>query len=232
MQCGSVFAQLRVWEDSKGNRFEGQYVGVLYDSVELENARGENRFIPLNELSDRDKIFLDKVYIPQIEIHFSKSTRNKVRTINALPDDHVVVVVGTVVFKELSKISCDSLQAEVCLIGKEVATDDYRLMNRIISPIKLTAENDYTYQFKIETESRDYREYNDQKRGTEYIGYVVAIRKQGEDRAIRFLSNIEWMQADQLKAIDQLRVSSFFDKDCQQISVPRPIYSTKRVGIQ
>lgn len=232
MQCGFASAGIRVWEDSKGNQIKGQYTGILYDSVEIEDLSGKSQFIPLKDLSRKDRSYVDKIYVPPIKISFIFSKEKKIRASNALPDDHIIIVKGSVDIKDESRTPCNTLSATVCLIGKEVATDDYRLMNKIVSPVTLTAENDYKCHLELDTESRHYIEYNYQKRGTEYIGYVVALQRLGETNVVKFSSNLKWMNEEKFSSLNHLQPGSFFDQECQQTPVPRPVYSTFRVGIQ
>lgn len=204
---------------------------VLLGKVMLENDSGEKYYIPVKDLSEHDKKHLSSIFVPKLNIRFSDSSRSKFRSKNALADDIIRIVDGTATVEAKDKIPSETLRMEVYMIGEEVATDDYKLLEKGAMPLKLNEENDFTCELKLETQSRKYMEYNYQLRGCLYLGSVVIILDRN-DQVVDFRSGIGWIKEEQLDPLRQLDVDDFFDSSLKPRPVPRPKFSTSRVGVQ
>lgn len=81
--CGAVSAgtgDVRMWRTRQGERIEGRFVRVLLGKVMLETADGKKQYIALKELSERDAKHLASVFVPEMSIRFSDSSRAKFRS--------------------------------------------------------------------------------------------------------------------------------------------------------
>ncbi|QHI68425.1 CYTH domain-containing protein [Tichowtungia aerotolerans] len=222
---------MRIWRTQSGERIEGRFVRVLLGKVQIETSAGEKEYIPLGELSEWDKKHLSSIFIPKVNIKFSDSSRAKFRSKNALADDIIRIVTGTVVVEAKDNIESDTLRMEVYLIGEEVADDGYRLLRKASKPLSFNEENDYTCQMSLETESRRYMEYNYQLRGCLYAGYVVIIFDR-QDHPVEFKTDLSWITEDRLDALRGFEEEDFFSDQLKSRPIPRPKYSNARVGVQ
>jgi hypothetical protein len=114
------------------------------------------------------------------------------------------------------------------MIGQEIATPDvYNLLKRSRENFTLMRDDDEQHVFRVSVEVRRYREYNDQTRGNEFSGYVIIVEDQS-DKTVLKQSNLNWMTDDNIESLRELHDHAFFDKDCQQVAVPRPEYYNTR----
>ena len=231
--CGALFADdARVWRNQQGERFEGRFVRVLLGKVQLETEAGEKLYIPLKELSKWDLKHLASIFVPKVNIRFSDKSRSKFRSKNALADDIIRIVTGTATVEAKDEIESSTLRMEAYMIGEEVATDDFKLLEKGAMPLKFSDENEYTCQLVLETESRNYMEYNRQLRGCLYIGYVVVVLDR-KGQVVDFRSDISWIQGGHLEKLRKLEKNDFFDSNLKSRSVPRPKNTElDRVGVQ
>jgi hypothetical protein len=231
--CGGLFAEdIRIWRNQQDERFEGRYVRILLGKVMLETGDGQKIYIPLKELSKWDHKYLSSIFIPRVNIQFSDSSRSKFRSKNALADDMIRIVTGTATVESKDQLESDTLNMEVYLIGAEVATDDFKMLEKGTMPLIFTEENEYTCRLVLEIQSRRYMEYNYQLRGCVYLGYVIVIRDH-RDQVVDFRSDINWIKEGQLDKLRQFEKSEFFNSELQARPVPRPKNTgMDRVGVQ
>lgn len=222
---------LRIWRTQSGQHVEGRFVRILLGKVQLETADGEKVYLPLEDLSKWDKKHLSTIFIPEVRIRFSDSSRSKFRSKNALADDIIRIVTGTVTVTAKEEVESDTLSLEMYLVGEEVATDDYKLMKKGAMPLKFTEENDYTCEMFLETESRKYMEYNYELRGCLYTGYALIILDR-KGRVIDLKSDLSWLTKDNLEKLRAFDEEDFFNDQLKKRPIPRPKYSKARVGVQ
>jgi hypothetical protein len=227
--CGPASAVMRVWPDAQGNLVEGEYVRVASNQVIVRDRAGKANYIPLKGLSAKDMEYLTSVYVPEVVINFSKRASDVGGKDLAQDDDKISIVTGTVEVKIKPKIPNDTLRAEAYLIGAEVVTPDYRIKSKVLQALKFTEENNFTAEFQLEMESREYMEYNLQMRGTVYAGYLVLVLNQ-KNEIISHKTDISWLKEEKIPLLRRFRVDAFFDDNCKPRSVPRPEYSSGRVG--
>lgn len=228
---GSASAEMRVWEDKAGNAVRGEFVRELFGSIELRQPDGSLHSIPVENLSAQDTDYLRTRIPPEIELEVRTQKRPKERNKNAsrarfeqFRDDIDVVTARVSVRKKSSAAFTGTLRAEVYLIGKEVATDDYRLSGKSTENIRFTEENRGVYTFETSADFRVYEEYNKLEiRGAEYTGYLVIILDSMGKR-LAFKTDLSWLTDDKIDAIRTFHVDSFFDKNGRKLSVPRPMY--------
>ena len=234
--CGSVFAEMRVWEDSSGKSVKAEFVRELFGSIELRRPDGSLHSIPLENLSAQDVKYLRTRIPPEIELDVRTKKLAKERNENAtrseyeqFADDIDVVTAKIEIRQKSSAVYNGTLRAEVYLIGQEVATDHFRLSGKGTSQVQLTEANEKKYTFETAADFRVYEEYNKlETRGAKYAGYlVVVIDPAGKKLATA--TDLSWLEGE--KKIDALRlfhIDSFFDENCRKRSVPRPRYFDAR----
>jgi hypothetical protein len=144
--------------------------------------------------------------------------------------DEIYVVTATVQIRQESSADFDGiLRAEVYLIGKEVATDVYRLSGKSISQVQFTEENNRKYTFETSADFRVYEEYNRlETRGAEYAGYLVVVLDP-TGNILDTRTDLSWVEGEE--KVDTLRefyIDTFFDESVRKRSVPRPQYYDAR----
>lgn len=229
--CGSVFAEMRIWEDTSGKQVKAEFVRELFGSVELRRPDRSLYSIPLENLSAQDTRYLRTRIPPEIKLDVRSKTQAKVRNKNTTRSeyeqfsDEINVVTVTIQIRQKSSAAFNGiLRAEAYLIGKEVATDHYRLSGKGISQVSLNEENRRTFTFETSADFRVYEEYNNiETRGAEYAGYlVVVIDPMGNKLAVQ--TDLSWLNDEKIDTLRKLHVDSFFDENGRKRSVPRPRY--------
>jgi len=237
--CGSVSAEMRIWEDTSGVQVKAEFERELFGSVELRRPDGSRHSIPLEKLSAQDIKYIRTRLPPKIKLDVRATNRSKVRNTHTLADpdwdsfdDEIDVVEIKTQIKKKSMAAFDGiLRAEVYLIGREVLTPEiYRLSGKgASSQVKFTEENKGTFTFLGSADFRVYQEYNQMEtRGAEYEGYLVIVTD-SMGKKMATATNLSWLEDE--KKMDELRnfyVGSFFNKDCRKQPVPRPAYFTSQ----
>jgi hypothetical protein len=236
--CGSVSAEMRVWEDTSGTSVQAEFVREMFGAVELRRPSGKLHSIALENLSAQDTDYLRTRIPPEIELSVRTEAQAKERNQNAtraeyeqFADDINVVTAEVQVKKKSSTAFNGILRAEVYLVGKEVATDHYRLSGKETFPVQFTEENQGKYTFQTSADFRVYEEYNNlETRGAEYAGFLVVVMDPLGNR-LATQTDLSWLKDENDEKIDALRkfyVDSFFDENCRKRSVPRPQYYDAR----
>lgn len=70
--CVSVQAEMRIWQDKKGNTIEAEFVTISAGKVVLRTSEGEQLKINPAGLSAADQAYLKRSIPPRIDISFSK----------------------------------------------------------------------------------------------------------------------------------------------------------------
>ncbi|MDD3276412.1 MAG: hypothetical protein PHP93_05115 [Kiritimatiellales bacterium] len=226
-----VFAGMRVWEDTSGRSFEGEYVRTIFGRVTLRAPDGKPFFVSVTDLSPSDLKYIQTIVPPTVQIKVRKKEVPKVRNqVFVAADDFINVVTLSVKVEKTSKSPYDAeLKAEFYLIGKEVATDDYRLFDKGTSPVAFTEENTGTFEFSASADVQRYADWNTgEERGATYAGYLVVVLDPQGHR-IGAKTDLSWLDDEKkIDALRALRVGNFFDENCRKRSVPRPHYTQDR----
>jgi hypothetical protein len=233
MFCGgTAYAEMRIWEDTSGKQVKAEFDRELFGAVELRRPDGSLYSIPLENLSAQDLNYLRTRIPPEIELNIRTQKKGKVRNEDfARTGDTINVITATVEIRQKSSAVFNGiLRMEVYLIGREVATADYRLSGKETFQVQFTEENKRRQTVQTSADFRVYEEYNNlQTRGAEYAGYlVVVIDPQGDKLAIK--TDLSWLrEEDRVDELRKFHVDSFFDQNVRKRSVPRPKYYEGRI---
>ena len=235
--CGSALAEVRMWKDRAGNEYEAEFVREMFDKITVREVNGKEHRVGVEELSDHDQKYIRVMVPPVMEIKFHRNFSIKPKPVELSDDDNdtVTILRGDVMIKKVSERPFTSgLRAELFLIAKEVDGGNYVLIDRTESNFLLV--QDHPHQFKTKgAEIRIYSEYNRQRRGEEYLGYLVAI-SDARGNIVQVKTNIDWLtdKVENLRELNSRGAASMysrhFDKETvQKAEVPRPNYYPSRI---
>lgn len=230
----SLFAEVRTWTEKSGKTYEAEFVRELFDKLTLKMTDGREVRVAVDDLSEHDQKYLRVMVPPVMDVEFSKFTTIKSKQYDDQydQDQDVTTILSTKVSitKGSKREFTSRLTAELFLIGQEVRQREYYiLLSKTDSSFLLMEQNDYTHEFKTDPiELQVYTEIDRQRRGPEYIGYVLAI-SDARGNLVQVDTDIEWLK----NKVDQLRTlyikgsasvySRYFDKDnVQKMRVPHP----------
>lgn len=237
--CGSAFAEFRTWQDIKGNKYDAEFVHELFDKVTLRDAKGKEYRIAVEDLSDHDQKYLRVMVPPELEIKFSKKTDLKPKPWELYNSDNdtTYIIRPEVEIHKLSRRPFTSgLRAELFIVAKELDGENYILLSKTDASFLLGDQNDNTYIMKADpVEVMVFTEYNQQRRGWEYSGHLVAV-SDSRGNVVQTDTDIDWLTADKVENLRELYLrgkasihSRHFDKETvQKAPVPRPDYYTAR----
>jgi hypothetical protein len=177
--CSVSFAEMRIWEDKNGNRYEAEFVHEMFGKMTLRCKDGTEVRIPVEDFSEHDQKYLRVKVPPQVTIDFSKTDWIKPKPPEMWPTEDVQTMVkGTVtVHKESKRIFTSHLNAELFMIAEEVDGDNFILLSKTDSSFLLGDHNDDTHVFSSEPNyTRRYDEMGPSGwRGEVYAGYLVVV---------------------------------------------------------
>jgi hypothetical protein len=229
--CAVFSAEVRIWEDRDGNQYEAEFVRELFDILVLRDLNGKEHQLAVEDLSEHDQKYIRVMVPPVMEIDFSKKTRFKPKPIELSDsdDDITILLTGTVcVYKKSKRPFTSRLKAEVYFIAEEVDGDNFILLERAGSDFLFTDQD--TYEFTTdEIEFASFRAITGQRRGEEYLGYLVAVLD-ARDNILLVKTDIPWLE-DKAGKLRELylrgaasRFVRNFDKNVEKTEVPRPHY--------
>ena len=231
----SAFAEVRVWEDKSGHKYEAEFVRELFDKITLLDTKGKEHRLAVDDLSENDQKYIRVMVPPQLQVDCKASTGSFPVPWDLWHEDNATMasITGEVTVQKISKRPFTSgLKAEVYLIAREVDGKNYILLSKAESSFLLSEQKEYKHVFKSEpVVTRAYTEYNGiQRRGEEYLGHLVVVLD-ARGNTVDVKSDIgEWIMApDVVVALRDLAVrgaasirSRHFDKTGHKVEVPRP----------
>ncbi|RKX40518.1 MAG: hypothetical protein DRP64_12525, partial [Verrucomicrobia bacterium] len=218
-EAEAIDDKMRNWTSGAGKIVKAEFVTVIGDKAVLKDARGKQWKIPLAQLSDEDRLFIELARPPTFNIDFFK--KSATRSIDAGPfasDLRWVPRIYDYIFGvRLKQMSAgkynQELKVEYFAIGEEINGDNYILLDRQESAFTLTKENGYTHEFsggKVMLEVRDWTFFADLYKGEKYGGYLVLVTDQ-RGEIIDVGSSHKWLPgiADKLR---NFPLGKHFDK--------------------
>lgn len=228
-------AEMRIWEDKDGNRYEAEFVRELFGKMTLRCKDGREVRIPIKEFAETDQQYLRVMVPPQVIVDFSKSTWIKPKPPELWPTADVQrMVKGTVtITKESKRIFTSRLTAELFMIAKEVDGDNFILLSKTDSSFLLGDHNNNTYKFSSEPDfTRRYDEFGPTVwRGELYEGYLIVVSdKDGNTLVTKDDMKGNWIDTpDVIENLRELALrgvasvySRHFDKTGRKSELPRP----------
>lgn len=234
IMSASYAAEVRVWQDAKGREYEAEFVRELFDKVTLRLQNGKEVRLAVEELSEHDQKYLRVMVPPEMTVEISTSSEPRSKQYDDQYDMDNDITSYLTVTADISKQSkrpfTSRLTAELFLIGREVQDRNYYiLLSKTDSSFLLGDHNGNHHVFKTDPVTLQvYTEYDRQRRGPEYAGYVLAISDVNGD-TVQVITDIEWLQ-DKVTPLRDLyergkasRYSRYFDKETvTKQPVPRP----------
>jgi len=232
----SVEKEMRTWGDKK--TLEAEFVTVFGDKAVLTDSRGRLRKIPLAQLSDEDRMYVELARPPKFNIDLSKKTNKRIFPANLLyPSPIWVPTQFNYVFStRLKQISAGEynheLKVEFFAIGEEVEADNYILLDRQESRFTPTRENGRSHEFSgITVPLRIYggftigaggplSTHDIERRGQKYGGYLVVVTDE-RGMIVDYGASHKWLLGI-LNNLRRLPPGKHFDKTGIRVEPPRP----------
>ncbi len=226
----SVEKEMRTWGGEDGKTLEAKFVTVIGDRAVLTDSHGRQRKIPLTQLSDEDRLYIELVQPPKFNIDFSKKSNQRFfQESTILPGAHWLPRHSDYVFSaRLKQTSAGQynheLKVEFFAIGEEIEADNYILFDRQESRFTPTKENGRSHTFSGKTIPLRESVIFTERRGQKYGGYLVVVTDE-RGMIVDYGASHKWLM-DIVNNLRQLPVGKHFDKTGARVEPPRP----KKIG--
>jgi hypothetical protein len=81
--CSIANAKMRTWVLEKGDSFSAEYIAVFGGKAVLKLKSGKKVRIPMDELSQQDRSFIELKNPPKLKINFTKTTKQRKTPVQA-----------------------------------------------------------------------------------------------------------------------------------------------------
>ena len=219
----------RTWTALDGRTMEAKFTTIFAGKAVLENQKGRQLKIPLEELTPEDRLYLDLAKPPEFNINFSKKSSFIPQPELSPYGQAYLLRMSDYVFEaQLKQGSTGNypheLLVEYFAIGEEVDGNNYVLVDRQQSTFLPSRENGKSHSFHsvkpIRLQSLSMGG-SMPMRGTKYGGYLITITDQNE-KIIQYKTPYgDWM-FENLENLKKIPVGKHFNKHCVRVGPPRP----------
>ena len=210
---------LRIWTTVSGKTAEAEYVATIGGKVTLKTAKGKQLKIPMNELSDADREFIELSNPPTFKIDFTKKSSQRYLENspfmiwdNPPPPPRVFDWTFGVKLKQMGTgVYNHELNVEMFAIGQQYLDNEkFVLLDRQTTSFTPTRENKMSHQFRSENsvELKNY-ELKEMTRGYKIKGHLILVTD-SLGKIIQHDASNEWFYEKREK-LQKLQAGSFFD---------------------
>ena len=220
----SVEDELRTWTGVDGKVLEAGLVTVIGNKVVLKDSRGKQRKIPLAQLSEEDRVFIELARPPKFNIDFSKKSKQRFFKESPILPGFLPEHLDYVFSARLKQISAGAynheLKVEFFAIGQEIEGDNYILLDRQTSSFIPTRENGQSHTFRGDVVPLRQNIIFIEPRGQKYGGYLVVVTD-SRGKIIDHGTSSKWLLGI-LENLRELPLGKHFDKTGVRVEPPRP----------
>lgn len=167
---GVAWAEMRVWEDKKGNILEAEYKCEVLGKVVLCDPKGKDHTLSISSLSQKDQLYLQAKIPPKIEVKFKKIQDRKKKYYASA----TVVMYGEITLTKKSRMPYNGdLKATLFMIGEDSREDEYVMLDR--SDFEFSFKEKKTHSFTGERFKMHQYNYYTTNDGIEYRGYLIMV---------------------------------------------------------
>jgi len=193
LSCSLVQAKTRTWTTTDGKGFDAEYLSIFGDKVVLKLKTGKKVRIPMDKLSPSDKVFVERLNPPRLDINFTHTKKQRKTPLQAEsaekhhPSPKMKFVTFHVSVKKKSSASYSlPLTVEYFAFADEINGDKKILVAHETKAFSFKGKNrEYTFQGKT-VEFMRYivvigtweKGIHLPPRGERYGGFVVIVRDQ------------------------------------------------------
>lgn len=162
------FAEFRIWEDKDGNIWEAEFVTLSAGEVVMHDQQGERTRIKPENLSESDRLYLEKVVPPVLSLDVSKTTAN---TASTKKNSESVKCVATIKQTDTRPYGGE-LTAVLVTMGADIRTGSTSISDTEEFSFVLPAVRGDVVEFEG---GRVTFQKTSNKQGRAYYGYVLAV---------------------------------------------------------
>ena len=216
---------LRTWSSMEGKTIEAKYIMVMGDKVVLDTAKGKKAKIPLSQLSEEDREYVELSNPPEFDIDFSAKSEQVFSIKDGGPSGQTMARDYRAKVR-LKQKSTGAYNHELCVeffaIGAEITGNRNILLDRQKSCFTPNAENQRSHEFSgrtvrmIDSDSR----WTGLHFGEKGYGYLVTVTD-SRGKTIDYQESNEWLYENR-ERLKQLPVGAYMDKNCLRVFPTSP----------
>jgi len=230
MLCTMISAaDMRTWTLLTGQTIEGNYEGIVFDQVVLRDSDGERVRVPLDQVSEMDRIYLELATPPELKLDVLESAEQVfVKPSTMWQDNSPVTLMRYRLGARIRQLSIAEyrhpLTVEIYTIAQQVYDPDkYHLVRKWSSePFRLDQEKDRRVEIRCPkvVELAEFLLVGEFPRGERFAESVVAVRdERGEVIACQASKN--WL-SDNLDKLTALPEGAWFDDQVRRVHPTSP----------
>jgi len=223
--AGSVGGEMRTWNLKGGKTIEAGFVAVIGGKAVVKDSRGRPRKIPLAQLSDGDRTYIELARPPKFNIDFSKKSSQLIEKTSPFTTTLPPRILDYVFSAKLKQTSAGlynhELHVEFFAIGAEKFGDHYILLDRQESRFTPTKENQRSHAFSGNTVRLTSYAMDGDFKGIKYEAYLIVVTDTRGKITTHQTSN-EWL-FENLENLRRLPVGRYMDETCTRVFPSRPI---------
>ena len=216
--------QLRRWTKVDGKVFDAEFVVVIGNKVVLKDAYGMQRKIPLAQLSEEDRVFIELTNPPKFNIDFSKTSDQRFFEESPYLPGYHPKQLDYVFSARLKQSSAGAynheLKVEFFAIGTEIDGDNYILFDHQENTFTPSKENGRSHTFSGDIIPVRQKTQSTTTRGHKYGGYLVVVTD-SRGKIIDHAASHKWLFGT-LENLRQLSIGKSFDKTGLRVAPTRP----------
>ena len=225
-----VKKEMRQWTTTKGKTFKAEFVAIIAGKVVLKNRKGKTKRIPLGELSEEDRSYVELMQPPTFNIDLAKKTSlwhiDNSPYASRIPPPNKADYTFTAKIKQQSTGDYDhKLKVEIFAFGREYMGDKFVLLTRQEGSFVPSEEPNRFFSLTTEEKATIYvvNLYGD-KRGTKYYGYLVVLTDE-RGVIIQHAESNKWL-FESLGNLRNLKAGNYLDKTGKRVypSSPRALF--------
>lgn len=222
----------RLWSFSNDKTVEAEYVSTVAGNVVLENSKGKQVKIPLQQLSADDRTYVELARPPKFDVEFVKRSESVIdRYIlsptelewNVMPPMVNDYTFGASVRQTGASDYNHELTIEYYALGQQVLDDrKYILLDHQTDTFVPSKENNRSHRFTNGPIELMQYEMEEQRRGRRYGEHLVLLTdERGE--IIQYSSSSRWLY-ENLEKLRKLPVGCYLDRSCTRVvpTGPKP----------
>ncbi len=203
-----AIAEIRLWEDKKGNILEAEFQCELAGKVVLRDRSGKDHKLSISTLSEKDQRYLQAKIPPKIEIKFKKIQDRTKKYYSS----STIVMYGDVTLTKKSRMPyTGDLKATLFMIGEDSREDEYIMLDR--AEFKFDFKTEKTLSFKGEKFKMHQNNYYSTNAGTRYRGYLIAVYD-AEGKIIQIKASREEFK-EKIKYLSGIKAGEHFPNDME-----------------
>ena len=220
-------AERHTWRRVDGASYEAELSNrvTFDDSIILVDAEGQEHRIPLDQLCPEDRVRVDILRVPPLDIDILRSLKqvhySSMISRQTRPSE-LLASFGVRIKQRGSGDYRHELTAEYFAIGRQIVDDRYILLARETVAFRLTEENKrrFEYESKIVVPLQDFYLRDFARRGEKYYAYLILVRNE-YGQIIAHEESANWLYENH-ENLQKLRMGNYMDKQCIRRYPVRP----------